>query len=295
MKKILNKRDNSKYNNIINEYKNFLFEERGISSEVQDESKHLSNLICDVIETFDVKYDENGVSELTEEYDYNVFNNDIILNVKYIFFIDRDSYLKNYKFIDSKYGYYNNDNKLYITVIIINGFVVVNTLITKIAHELKHVYQYIKTKRNRLNKSIYYNIISNRFIDNIGNIKSINDVDGINIDLFNKIKNIVYLSSKYEHESYSSELYNELCILNPLHYYEVLDKTNSYKAYISFKNDLTNIQTCDKNEVVFILNLYNLNYESFIKKSINNLNNFKHKLFRAISLYIDTKNENSEI
>lgn len=49
MKKQLIRKDISKYKNIINEYKEFLYEERGISSDVQKETEYLSELIQDEI------------------------------------------------------------------------------------------------------------------------------------------------------------------------------------------------------------------------------------------------------
>lgn len=195
----------------------------------------------------------------------------------------------NNKKAKSAYGYNGSENKLYLNIIVINGFVAINTFSTKIAHELKHLYQSIKTNRSKLNNNIYYLITKNRFIDEEGKEKNIIEKD-IDIDVFSKVKNVVYLSSKYEGEAYVSELYNELCELNPKNYYEVLGSCNSYKAYINFVNDVSFIQDGNNvNEINYILSFYGLSYERFVKKAVLALDVFKRKIWKAVSFYIDNK------
>lgn len=145
-----------------------------------------------------------------------------------------------------------------------------------------------------MNKEIYYNIINNRYIDNNDNVKRISSE--INTDIFNKIKNIIYLSSKYERETYCSELYNELKKINPKNYYSVIEKCNPYKAYLSFKNDVSFINDGkNKNEVKFILNLYHINYNSFLRKTKKALDLFLKKIYCAVYLFNKEQEENAEI
>lgn len=78
--------DNSEYSNIINEYKTFLFEERGISKEVQNEAKYLTSLINQEINKIKVSFDKNNFLNKNYSYEYNIFNFDISLHISYYFF-----------------------------------------------------------------------------------------------------------------------------------------------------------------------------------------------------------------
>lgn len=231
---------------------------------------------------------KNGFYNDTFSYDYNIFNKDIEIIIDFYFFKDRETYLLYNKKINNMYGYNGIENKLYLTIIIIDGFIAINTFTTKIAHELKHLYQIIKTKRSKLNNNIYYLINKGVFIN--GNKEESIFNYNIDVNVFYIIRNIVYLSSKYESEAYISELYNELCELNPVNYYEVIEDCNSYKAYKSFINDISFIR--DKkyiNEINYVLSFYNLSYDKFLKKSLLSLEIFKKKIWKAVSLFIDNK------
>lgn len=253
---------------------NALLEERGISRSIQSDANEFISLIQDFISSSKIEYNEYGFLEKYDLFESNVNDKKINIHLHEYYFKNNNTYNK-YKNIINYFYQYNNHNKtVYLTVVIIDGFMLPNTSQTKMAHELMHRLQYDKTGKELLYTEKYYN-----------NIKGLTSEQN---DIVRAIKNIIYLSSHFEQEAYSNELYNELWFLQPKNYLDVLNKCNSYIAYKQFESDVNKIDSIKNEEfVIALLNDYGYTVNYFVKQAKIALNKFARKLGKAISLFID--------
>lgn len=293
MKKQLIKIDNSKYSRLIKEHIEFLNEERGISKVVQDEAKYLSSLIQDILSRKTIAYDENGRCELAEEYEYNVFETDIKMVLSFVIFDSIDTFNRNIRNVKQVNMYRNEDNTLYLTILCVGNYLALNYVNGMIAHELKHIYQYFRTKRNKINKSIYYNAINYRYLDDNNNLKSVIGI--VNDNVLKHFRMVIYLCSKYEHEAYIEELYNELTTVKPKNIYEYINDCNSYKLYVQLKESISELKKQENlSEIYKILDLYKISYRKLIKYAEISLDLFNKKIWKTVSLYNEKMNYYAE-
>lgn len=263
------------FNNLINETK-------GVSKEVEAETNSLEDSLYDHFKNnilTKINYNEKEIYVFTDEFETELFNNTITLSIKWILFKDTFTYKCHKNDYEYNYGYNNKNKILYLTVIVIGNNIINTTFSTKLAHEIRHSFQYEKFNIENdglLHKNSYYtkrNIIPNNEAEE-------------------HFKIIIYLSSQREQEAYGEELYNELYKLKPLDYLDVLKNCNSYLAYKSFEKAISYFEENQENkDVKNILKKYNYNFQNFIKKAKKNCYNFLCRLGRAISLYNDEKFE----
>lgn len=211
----------------------------------------------------------------------NYLVKNIILIIRWLIYNDKVSYKRNHNNSNEIFYFNKSKNILYLTIVCIGDKIITNTFTTKLAHEIKHAFQYYKYNfdgiNNKLHKSGYYNQ---------RNINPQNEAE-------KHFKNIIYLSSQREQEAYQSELYTELIKLNPSIYTKVVTQCNPYQLYLSFKRSVNYFKEHkEDNDVQNILKKFNYNYDNFMNKAEQNCKSFIQHLARAITLYEKEKLNN---
>ena len=195
-----------------------------------------------------------------------IWNN--ITDKSMIYFFDGlSSYLKLRKHISYSYKFVNETKTLYITVITINRNIVINTFTPKLAHEIRHALQYKKTGRKYLHNYQYYDATLKLFDKN---------------PIIKAVSNIIYLSSRYEQESYAEEMYNEL-LFNNKDISSLYKETNSWKAYEAMKKCLELvIKNKNHQEVKNEIEKRGYTIEKFLQIAEKSCRRFLKYLSRAI-------------
>lgn len=259
---------------------NIINEERGISKEVQNEANEIYSEIDEFISNINFDYSNNKFFTLNYEFDISIFNEVIKTKIILRCFYNYNIYLQLHKKIEDYYYYNNKTKTLCLSIHIIGNKPLHFTFPTKLAHEIRHNLQYKKTNYEYLHPTSYY--------ANLAKLK--------NNEPFNKdIQNIIYLSSKYEQQSYGDELYSELKFLSPDSYLDVINKCNSYLAYKTFINSINNIENNKDNKLLIDkINSFGFNdINDFINKAKYSARQFLKRLGKAISLYMDERQDSN--
>lgn len=255
-------------------------EAKGISSEVEEVVKELNDFFQEEIDNTPKNYLKNDFWEKNFSYTAEVFGKDVNFNVKVYYFKNINSYNNNRDKTNYLYKYVPSSNTVYISIYVIGDKIIKNTFNSKLAHEIKHYHQYIKTGYNQLHSTKYYDILKN--------IDSKNPYE-------RTISNIVYLSSDYEQQAYTEELYNEL-MYSEAPYSSIIYSTNTYKAYESLKKSIAQAEkySTDSN-FINALKQYGYNFDDFIRKANFAKRNFIKKIGRTITQYQEDDASQSEI
>lgn len=209
-------------------------EEMGISREVEDTVDRVSDNIEEYIKTVPLSFSSTHMLARKYATVESIFGNEININTMIYFFDSMSSYLKLRRNISYSYKFTNESKTLYITVVAINRNVIVNTLTPKLAHEIRHALQYKKTNRKYLNNQQYYDATRSLF-----------DKDTV----VEAVSDIIYLSSRYEQESYAEEMYNEL-LFSDRDITSSYKNTNSWMAYESMKKNIRLIMENKKQQSI---------------------------------------------
>lgn len=255
-------------------------EAMGISAEVEKESERIVDAIQTKLRGIYPCYNRAGVYLTTVALTDRLFDDKVTIKVRAYFFRDEHCYLYNLKksMVNYIYSYVHSSSTIYLTAVVVGGDFVPGALRPKVAHEIRHVLQYKKTKqgRNELPHTQKYYTIRNMIME--GGLKS-------------AVANIVYLSSKYEQESYGEELYNELMYSNAP-YQSYVFKTNPYMAYTMLRESIEYIeQNKNSAELLSILGKYGYQYKFFIAKAKKAKDRFLKRLSRAVAQAVSDKNK----
>lgn len=253
-------------------------EAMGISAEVEKEAERFVNAIQTKLREICPCYNRAGGYMTTVDFTDRLFEDKVNIKVRAYFFRDEHTYLYNLKksMVNYIYSYIHSSNTIYLTTVVVGSDFIPGTLHSKVAHEIRHALQYKKSKkgRNELLHTQKYYTIRNNIME--GGLKS-------------AVANIVYLSSKYEQESYGEELYNELMYCNAP-YQSYVFKTNPYMAYTMLRESIEYIEQ-NKNtpELLSILGKYGYQYNFFIAKAKKAKERFLKRLSRAVAQAVSDK------
>ena len=241
-------------------------EELGISKDVENAVKSVSEIIKDYIEKYPVDYSKNDFFFEDATLPISLFGENMKLFLKIYFFKDYNSWRKNYGIIRELYQYVNGKKEIIITIVVVNRDIISNTFSTKLAHKIRHALQYNKTKKRLLHSSKYYQNVYD---------KTGSQINGI-------VGEIIYLSSKYEQEAYGEEMYNELMYSSePIDF--VYKSCNGWAAYERLKK-LIKILEANRNNAYLANDISKRGYsfDKFLKKVNNAKHRFLKRLARAI-------------
>lgn len=255
-------------------------EAMGISAEVEKESERIVDIIQTKLRGISPCYNRAGGYLTTVNFTDRLFDDKVTIKVRAYFFRDEHCYLYNLKksMVNYIYSYVHSSSTIYLTTVVVGGDFIPGTLPSKVAHEIRHALQYKKSKkgRNELLHTQKYYTIRNNIME--GGLKS-------------AVANIVYLSSRYEQESYGEELYNELMYCNAP-YQTYVFKTNPYMAYTMLRESIEYTeQNKDNPELMNILKKYGYQYSFFIAKAKKAKDRFLKRLSRAVAQAVSDKNK----
>lgn len=252
-------------------------EELGIADEVRDKSAKLRDEVINRLKNIEKTIIESGVSEKKDNFQIELANKKVFIQVNYYNFRDKTYYLNFIKKI-GYIGYSSLSNDGRFNVIILNfysisGYIDEKDLYDSIQHEVEHIFQQVKAKKTFSKSDLYlyaYKNLSNEQLEN------------------RILALISYMSNKFEQDGYINGLYAFLKdnyklmatrddIKESPVYSKLTDLIYAKDFLIKNKNNV-NLQ----NEISNYKKNFNLNYNDFIRLATSSINEITKKIGRTI-------------
>lgn len=253
-------------------------EELGIADEVRKKSEELLNDVINRLKNIEKSIVENGVSEKKDNFQIEIANKKVFIQVNYHNFRDNTYYLNFIK----KYGnieHSSTSNNGRLNIISINfysisGYIDKKDLYDSIQHEVEHIFQQVKAKKTFGESNLYLYAYNN-----------------LNSDQIEKrtLALISYMSNKFEQDAYVNGLYAFLKSdfrysnatrddIQQSPVYEKLTELIEAKDYLIKNKNNANLQ----NEISYYKDKFNLNYNDFIRLATSSINEISKKIGRTV-------------
>lgn len=252
-------------------------EELGIADEVRDKSAKLRDDVINRLKNIEKSIVESGVSEKKDNFQIEIANKKVFVQVHYYNFRDKTYYL-NFIKKSGPIGHSSLSNDGRFNVILLNfysisGYIDEKDLYDSIQHEVEHIFQQVKAKKTFGKSDLYlyaYKNLSNEQLEN------------------RILALISYMSNKFEQDGYINGLYAFLKdnyklmatrddIKESPVYSKLTDLIYAKDFLIKNKN---NVKL--KEEIEYYQKNFNLNYNEFIRLVTSSINDITKKIGRTI-------------
>lgn len=253
-------------------------EELGIADEVRGKSAKLRDDVINRLKNIEKSIVESGVSEKKDNFQIEIANKKVFVQVHYYNFRDNMYYLNFIK----KYGNIEHSsisnngrfNIISINFYSISGYINEKDLYDSIQHEVEHIFQQVKAKKTFGESNLYLYAYNN-----------------LNSDQIEKraLALISYMSNKFEQDAYVNGLYaflkSDFRYANATRddiqqspVYEQLTNLIEAKNFLIKNKNNANLQ----NEISYYKDKFNLNYNDFIRLATSSINEISKKIGRTI-------------
>lgn len=138
----------------LKEWKASLQEAKGISYEVEKETKNIVSYLQNYLNRSHVDYSKDKFQIKQLETKHEVFGEKVNFKITFYLFKNNDIYVQNEGNARTLYKYVPSSKTVYISVYVIGKKIVKNTFNSKIAHEIRHALQYKKTGKHNMRGKI---------------------------------------------------------------------------------------------------------------------------------------------
>lgn len=260
----------SKINEAINE-------ELGISDEVKDKSAKLRDDVINRLKNIEKTIIDSGVSEKKDNFQIEIANKKVFVQVHYYNFRDNTYYLNFIKKHGNiEHSSTSNDGRFNVIILnfySISGYIDKIDLYDSIQHEVEHIFQQVKAKKTFGNSNLYlyaYNSLNSdqiekRILALISYMSNSFEQDGYVNGLYAFLKENYRFNSK-RFDVKESPVYNKLTDLIYAKDFLIKNKNNA------------NLQ----NEISYYKDKFNLNYNDFIRLVTSSINEITKKIGKTI-------------
>lgn len=264
----------------IREWERAVDEARGVSGEVENATNKIVRYIRYQVGQMSIDYSKKKYYKKQIEFGWKLFGSIVKFCVTVHYFKNNDVLANELPNIKQQYEYKPKDNTVYITVLVGGKSYLATNFDSKIAHEIRHVMQYRKEwehDNDLLHPDEYYELRDKEKKTECEKL----------------IASVMYLTSRFEDESYGEELYSELMgASEPLDSY--IYKTNPYCAYRQLKKDIDVLERHGGTaEASDILSKFGYSFDRFLKRSKRACDKFLKRIARVYSLACERKHENN--
>ena len=253
---------------VINEIREIIKEELGISETVIKLSREFYNKMIEVIHSSDNIEKNETMIKKTVPMQFFIDDVKVSSNIVYRNFLSKDySKLYEVSYVTDGTSFRVTD-KLYfcfINVYAISGNIVKEKAMETIQHEIEHIFQQVKMGKGFENDSMYAKIKD--------------DMESGN-ESRSKIGKMIYYTLKSEQEGFNNGLYAYLMDINQPYSDTLLNNSEVWQIYLFLKETFKEIN--NNLEMKNIFNEYFCNYGITLKSIEKEINNFLHRIGRTI-------------